>query len=743
VLNADDAPEVAKADVNPPAAATSRTNAAPGLTIGVVAAIIAVLGPATPTGTRPVDAVLVGVGVLAVVLVGERAAWWAVAVAAGTAMAIALDPLLIAVAVVGLAIALWAGSTRTPRPELFAASLGITCNVLCRAELHGRLGLSAAISLVALAPVFVTGIRRHSKLVRRTAWGVIGVLAVIAGASSAAFGSAAYQSRHELAAGQSTAELGVVALEEGRFDEAADRFRQSAALLDSAHARMTKPWMLPAAAVPIVAQHRSAIVDMSAVGGTGAHTVADALAEIDLDALRTSGGRIDLDALTGLQTPLEHVQQALVQLQATSDESRSVWLVHRAVDQLDDFSESIDEHLPSLNQALDAIRIAPQMLGADGPRDYLVLFTTPSESRGLGGMPGTYAILHVDGGALSLGGTGRVADLDEATEAAGAVVHGNEAFLAQYGRFGYNDHDGHVGDAAFRNLTMTPDFPTVGSIAADLYQQTTGAHVDGVVAVDPTVLSGLLRYTGAIELSTLPTTLTADNATEFLLRGQYVAADDDTDLRVDALAEVAAQTFQQLMGGAMPDPISLARDMGPLVGEHRLMMWSANADEQALIEQVGLAGAMPSPDGADGWAFTVTNAGGSKIDSYLDRAASFTASTDASGTTTATVRVQLTNNAPADGLPRYIIGNGVGAPSGTSRLYVTFYSPLALTSVLVDGAPTPVSVGGEHGWNAYSLYVDLASGQTRSFDVQLNGVVADPAQVVTWTQPLVNPLRTL
>ena len=44
---------------------------------------------------------------------------------------------------------------------------------------------------------------------------------------------------------------------------------------------------------------------------------------------------------------------------------------------------------------------------------------------------------------------------------------------------------------------------------------------------------------------------------------------------------------------------------------------------------------------------------------------------------------------------------------------------------------------------APSLYVDLASGQTRSFDVQLNGVVADPAQVVTWTQPLVNPLRTL
>ncbi len=52
---------------------------------------------------------------------------------------------------------------------------------------------------------------------------------------------------------------------------------------------------------------------------------------------------------------------------------------------LDDFDESIDEHLPSLDNALTAIGMAPDMLGADGPRRYLLLFTTPAESQGLGG----------------------------------------------------------------------------------------------------------------------------------------------------------------------------------------------------------------------------------------------------------------------------------------------------------------------------------------------------------------------
>lgn len=729
---------------NPPAAAPrGQVGAVVTVLIGLAAGIIAALGPAAPTGTPAVDFVLIAVGVMAVVVVGERAPWWLVVAAAAVATAIAIGPVLIVIGAVALAVALWAGNSRPVRPELAALSLAITSNVLCRAELGVRFGLSAAIALVTVAIVFFAGLWHFSKRTRRLTLAGIGVLVLAAGLSSAAFGYAALKSRHDLGAGQSTAELGVVALEQGNFDEAADWFNQSADILEQAHARMTKPWMIGAAAVPVVAQHRSAVVDMSGVGETGARVVAEALSEIDLDSLRAGNGRIDVEGLANLEAPLTRVQQALEQLQRTTDDSYSPWLVHRAEVQLDDFSESIEEHLPTLDQALEAIGLAPQMLGADGPRTYLVLFTTPSESRGLGGMPGTYVELHADDGVLTLGTAGRVADLDGAARAAEAVVHGNEAFLQQYSQFGY-DVDGHVGSAAFRNLTMTPDFPTVGSVAADLYEQTTGHHVDGVISMDPFVLSELLKYTGPIQLTTLPETLTVDNATQFLLRDQYIAANDDTDLRVDSLAEVAAVTFQKLMSGSLPDPIKLARDMGPLVGDRHLMMWSADPDEQAMIEQVHLAGAMPTPDGADGWAVTLTNAGGNKIDSYLDRKAGYTATTDpATGTTSGTLRMELTNNAPAEGLPRYVIGNRRGLPSGTSRLYVSFYSPLAIDSLTIDGVPTGFAVGTENGWNVYSFYVDLAPGQTRSFEAQLSGKVAKPDKVVTWEQPLANPLQPL
>ena len=44
------------------------------------------------------------------------------------------------------------------------------------------------------------------------------------------------------------------------------------------------------------------------------------------------------------------------------------------------------------------------------------------------------------------------------------------------------------------------------------------------------------------------------------------------------------QAFAGLIGGPLPDPIELARDLGPLTAERRLLVWSAHPDEQELIE---------------------------------------------------------------------------------------------------------------------------------------------------------------
>ena len=206
---------------------------------------------------------------------------------------------------------------------------------------------------------------------------------------------------------------------------------------------------------------------------------------------------------------------------------------------------------------------------------------------------------------------GRAEELDRQAQQAGARVTGHDEFLRRYGRFGFEtDGGGRVGDAAFRNLAMTPNFPWVGEIAADLYAQTTGRRGrrddrDGSLRRDRAPRS--TRDRSSSPSSTVCSRRTPPCRSSSATSTSLGAADNER--RADALAEAARLTFEALLSGVLPEPVTLAHDFSPLVSERRLLMWSADPAEQALLERVRMAGRIPPLDGADGWAVTVSNGG--------------------------------------------------------------------------------------------------------------------------------------
>ena len=357
------------------------------------------------------------------------------------------------------------------------------------------------------------------------------------------------------------------------------------------------------------------------------------------------------------------------------------------------------------------------MLGADEPRRYLLLFTNPSESRGLGGAIGGYAELTADNGLLTLTNSGQTADLDRAAAAAGARINGPAGFLDQYGRFGYDG--GHVGDAAFRNLAMTPHFPWVGEIAASLYEQTTGRAVDGVILADPFVIAGLLRYTGPVDLPSVDQQLSDGNAVSYLLHDQYLDGADDNEGRHDALAEAATATFEAMMSGDLP-----IRSSSPPTSAHSSRNGGCSSGAPTKTKQDLLrAPRNRRGDPAAEWQRRLGVHGGQRRrqqDRQLPRTSRQYESTDIRGVTNGTLRIELTNTAPPQGLPRCIIGGGrFGLPQGTSRLYLSVYSALGLDSMTVNGERVGVDAGVEQGWNVYSLFVDIASGETVVIEARL------------------------
>ena len=77
-----------------------------------------------------------------------------------------------------------------------------------------------------------------------------------------------------------------------------------------------------------------------------------------------------------------------------------------------------------------------------------------------------------------------------------------------------------------------------------------------------------------------------------------------------------------------------------------------------------------------------------KIDAYLLRSVKYRASVDSSrGVFKATATVTLQNQAPAEGLASYVIGNATKDPPGTNRTYLSMYTAFPISSVRLDGQP--------------------------------------------------------
>ena len=194
-------------------------------------------------------------------------------------------------------------------------------------------------------------------------------------------------------------------------------------------------------------------------------------------------------------------------------------------------------------------------------------------------------------------------------------------------------------------------------------------------------------------------TVRPKNAAKFILEDQYLLAQRQAgnDNRIDALGTLGEQVIGKLLAGSLPVPSELARDLGPLVAENRLLVWTTDPAEQDLLDRIGMLGALPEMGDDGGFGFTVVNGGNSKIDVFLERETDVRIETGPDGQRLLVADVTLTNGAPAGGLPPYVIGNTYGLPDGTSRMLVTMYGPSSLRSLLVDGEPVEYDVNAGGG----------------------------------------------
>lgn len=710
--------------------------------VALVSGVAAAFSGARPTGTTVIDVVLVAMAVGVVTWAAGSAPWWALALAAAVASTVAVQPVLTLLGSVAFIGGLWIGLRRRDLGELRAVVAALALNVLTRAELEGFFGLSALVGVTVAAVLFVLGIRRRRRGLRRRAWQAVGAGGVVVVLAALGFGVAASGARSGLTDGNRLAREAISQLDQGEFAAAAERFESAAQSFARADRHLGRPWSLPARLVPVLAQNRDAATELGDVAAAASADLATALRQIDPEQLRLVDGRIDLDAIRAVAEALASVRSAMDELQTTLDDVASPWLAGPLQDRLDTLDVDLADNAEGLDTTATAVDLAPQLLGADGPRRYFVAFTTPSEARGLGGFMGNFAVLTATDGQLEMTEFGRTTDLNlGGPDPLARTVTGPDDWLARYGRYGFdNGPGGTTGAVPWSNVTISPHFPSTAQVIAELFPQSGGQRVDGVFAMDPYVIAALLEFTGPIQIPAVSEELTADNVLPFLLTDQYRLGEGTE--RIDLLEEVAEETTRRVLSGALPNPTELADSLGELARQGRLVGWSADPSEQALFDDVQMNGALPELAGGDGIAITTTNAGGSKIDAFLQRDVTYRATFDeGSGQLTATAEITLTNTAPTSGLPPVVVGNVVGEPVGTNRSLLSVYSAVPVQSVMLDGQPVLWENGREAGWSTATAAVSIPSSSSITVTLELGGnITADGGYTLsTRPQPLVLP----
>lgn len=441
-------------------------------------------------------------------------------------------------------------------------------------------------------------------------------------------------------------------------------------------------------------------------------------------------GRVDVGLLRRQEPQLNQLSTSATRLNgeaAAITDPRYVSLMRDARSELQSQIASVTSVIE--NAAL-AARLAPSMMGADGPRTYFMGFQTNAEARGTGGLLGGYGILRFDDGVPV------VDTLAPNTELSGAIspVDFGAEYDEQYG-FAQPFTD-------FRNSNLSPHFPYAAQIWKAMWAEQTGVEVDGVIAIDPVALSYILGAVGSV---TMPDgeVISKDNVVELTLSTAYSRFPTDQDARKQYLQDIANAVVTK-MTGSIQSPRKLLDALGKAVGERRIAVWSAFPAEQDLLEQTPLAHVIPNDD-APYAAVVINNLGGNKLDYYLETQVEYAADDCQGETRESTVNVKLTNAVPNEPLPDYVASAAglspelqIAVPKGTNvtsvRLFATAGSELS--GVILNGERVPAILNIERGHPVFEVQVIIPPGQSANVTYRLSEPTAAGAARVP-SQPLV------
>jgi len=472
------------------------------------------------------------------------------------------------------------------------------------------------------------------------------------------------------------------ALTEGRPGPASEAFRSAGASFRDAGDRLSNPLTGFTSLLPVVGRTPDAARIGATAGALAARagaTMAEALQELPggVGALAPSEGAIPVEPLEEVAPPLGEARSLLARASAELDGASTSLVPDLIADPLREFQVELAQALRTLTAADRLVRVLPDFLGADEPRTYFVGAQNPAELRGTGGLIGAYTTMTIEDGRMELGSFSPVQDLPESD----SVEPPNPDYAERYDRFG--------GAGFWLNINMTPDFPSAATAIERLYEATIGDELDGTIVADPHALARLMEGSGRpVAIPGSDETVTPDTLVPFLTNEAYEIFTVPAQ-RKRLLGDVAGAILARYLDGDVGDPVSAGRALADSAGQGHLLLHSTDPTTQRAFEAAGAAGRLPDPEG-DFLAVVANNAGGNKVDFYVDRSVRHDVLLLEDGSAQITTQIRFRNRAPDAGLVPYVIGPVPGvSEAGEDVMFLSVYAPngARLVGAEENGAP--------------------------------------------------------
>ncbi len=437
-----------------------------------------------------------------------------------------------------------------------------------------------------------------------------------------------------------------------------------------------------------------------------------------------------VDVLHGSRSELELALAAVERAEGAWERVDAEHLSRRLAER----ATLLDRGLPLLRGGLSAALAAPDLLGADEPRTYLVLALNEDELRPGGGFISGVGEVRVDAGRVVTMTFRDSYAVDDFSQPYPDAPEPMERYMG-------------IELWVFRDSNWSPDFPTAAQQAVALYRPGYPVSVDGVVALDQQAVQRLVGAVAPVAIEGVEEPVTGETVLGYMQEAWAPGSEDwsaEWWLERKSFMGATAEAFWSRIQEGDVDWIALARSVLGLLEEKHLLVYVPDPTLAEVLAEQGWDGAV-RPGRGDFLMVVDSNMGYNKASARVEQEAIYEVDLRQSPPE-ASLTLTYTHTSTADVACRPETRYAASYEGMMERCYWGYARVLAREgSELMEATRIPVpgemlwsgedysgevTVGttDDEGWTSWGVMAVLAPGsvETRDFTWTL------PSDVVGW-----------